>query len=63
MKAFVKVRPEPGGAEYIDFDVPQVGPGDVLIEVKAAGICGTEIILRWDITAWYIHRLRSARRR
>ena len=42
MKAFVKVKPEPGGAEYSDFDVPRIGPEEVLIEVKAAGICGTD---------------------
>ena len=45
MKAFVKVRPESGGAEYSDFDVPRIGAEDVLIEVKAAGICGTDIHL------------------
>ena len=45
MKAFAKVRPEPVGAEYIDFDVPKIGPGEILIEVKAAGICGTDIHL------------------
>ena len=45
MKVFAKVRPEPGGAEFIDFDVPQFGPQEILIEVKAAGICGTDIHL------------------
>ena len=45
MKAFVKVRPEPGGVEYVDWDVPRVGAGDVLIEVKAAGLCGTDMHL------------------
>lgn len=45
MKAFVKVKPESGGAEYSDLDVPRIGPEDVLIEVKAAGICGTDIHL------------------
>lgn len=45
MKAFVKVRPEPGGAEYLDWDVPNIGAGDVLIRVKAAGLCGTDMHL------------------
>ncbi len=45
MKAFVKVRPEPGGAEYLDWDVPSIQAGEVLIQVKAAGICGTDIHL------------------
>jgi 2-desacetyl-2-hydroxyethyl bacteriochlorophyllide A dehydrogenase len=42
MKAFVKIKPEPGGAEYSDFEMPRIGPEEVLIEVKAAGICGTD---------------------
>jgi threonine dehydrogenase-like Zn-dependent dehydrogenase len=45
MKAFVKVRPEPGGVEYLDWDVPSIGGGDVLIQVKAAGLCGTDMHL------------------
>jgi threonine dehydrogenase-like Zn-dependent dehydrogenase len=45
MKAFVKVRPEPGGAEYLDWDVPSIGGGGVLIQVKAAGLCGTDMHL------------------
>jgi (R,R)-butanediol dehydrogenase / meso-butanediol dehydrogenase / diacetyl reductase len=45
MKAFVKVRPESGGAEYSEFDVPWIGPDEVLIEIKAAGICGTDMHL------------------
>jgi threonine dehydrogenase-like Zn-dependent dehydrogenase len=43
MKAFVKVRPERGGVQYGDFDVPKLSPDQVLIEVKAAGLCGTDI--------------------
>lgn len=45
MKAFVKVRPEPGGVEYLDWDVPSIQAGEVLIQIKAAGICGTDIHL------------------
>ena len=29
--------------EYEDVPVPQVGPTDVLIEVKACGICGSDV--------------------
>ena len=43
MKAFVKVRPEPGGAEYRSKDIPEIGSDQVLIEVKAAGLCGTDL--------------------
>ena len=45
MKAFVKVRPEMGGAEYMDFKSPRRQKGEVIIEVKAAGICGTDLHL------------------
>ncbi len=45
MKAFVKVRPEIGGAEYMDFENPRRQKGEVIIEVKAAGICGTDLHL------------------
>ena len=45
MKAFVKIRPEIGGAEYIDFDFPQRRKGEVIIEIRAAGICGTDLHL------------------
>lgn len=45
MKAFVKTRPEIGGAEYMDFDDPRKQKGEVVIEVKAAGICGTDMHL------------------
>ena len=43
MKAFVKVRPEPGGAQYRNMDIPEFGSDQVLIEVKAAGLCGTDL--------------------
>ena len=43
MKALVKTRPEPGGVEYLDWNIPQAGPGEVLIQVKAVGICGTDL--------------------
>lgn len=45
MKAFVKVRPEIGGVEYLDWDMPEVKPDEVLIKVEAAGLCGTDIHL------------------
>ena len=45
MEAFAKVRPEPGGVEYLDWDMPSIGGGDVLIQVKAAGLCGTDMHL------------------
>jgi L-iditol 2-dehydrogenase len=46
MKALVKYGNKPGQVEIRDVPVPQIGPDDVLLEVKAAGICG------WDIEMW-----------
>jgi len=43
MKAFVKVRPEPVGAEYRSIDIPEIGSDQILVEVKAAGLCGTDL--------------------
>ena len=48
MKALVKSRPEPG-LWMEEIPVPEIGINDVLIRVKKASICGTDIhILRWD---------------
>jgi threonine 3-dehydrogenase len=48
MRALRKVRPEPG-AELVDVAVPHPGPGEVLIKVEAASICGTDLhIMNWD---------------
>jgi threonine 3-dehydrogenase len=47
MKAVVKREAAPG-AEFMDVDVPEIGPRDVLIKVKAVAICGTDIhIMEW----------------
>jgi 2-desacetyl-2-hydroxyethyl bacteriochlorophyllide A dehydrogenase len=43
MKALVKTKPEPGGVEYLDWSIPKVGSGEILIQVKAVGICGTDL--------------------
>ena len=48
MKALVKSKPEPG-LWLEDVPVPQIGINDVLIRVRKASICGTDIhILNWD---------------
>ena len=37
------------GAELVEIDVPAPGPGEVLIQVEAASICGTDLhIYQWD---------------
>jgi len=45
VKAVVKTAPGPGNLAYMDFPDPEVRPGEVVIEVKATGICGTDMSL------------------
>ena len=48
MKALVKTKPGPG-LELVDVPLPAVGAGDVLVKVKATGICGTDLHIEfWD---------------
>jgi threonine 3-dehydrogenase len=50
MQALVKPT-RAAGAELAEVIVPAVGPGDVLVKVRAASICGTDLhIYLWD--AW-----------
>jgi L-iditol 2-dehydrogenase len=43
MKGLMKIHSGKGFVEIQELAEPQPGPGEVLIEVKAAGICGTDI--------------------
>ncbi|MDR1648824.1 MAG: zinc-binding dehydrogenase [Synergistaceae bacterium] len=43
MKALVKYAAGPGNMEIRDVPKPVPGPGQVLIEIKEAGICGSDI--------------------
>ena len=48
MKALVKAKPEPG-IWMQEVPVPEIGPNDVLIRVRKASICGTDVhIWNWD---------------
>jgi len=42
MRAVMKMRPAPG-AELTEVDVPEPGPRDLLVKVRAVAICGTDI--------------------
>ncbi len=56
MQAIVKERPAPG-LKVTTVPKPSIGPGDVLIAVRHAGVCGTDLhIADWD--AWAQHRLK-----
>jgi threonine 3-dehydrogenase len=48
MRALAKVRPGPG-LELIERPAPTPGPGEVLLRVEAASICGTDLhLFEWD---------------
>jgi L-iditol 2-dehydrogenase len=50
MRALYKVAPGPGNMELREAPRPTPGPGQVVIRVKAAGICGSDLHIRaWDI--------------
>jgi len=56
MQAIVKAEPKPG-AQLREVAVPEVGLRDVLVRVRVASVCGTDLhIYRWD--RWAARRLR-----
>lgn len=56
MKAVRKMEPKPG-AVYTEVGIPEVGPGEVLVKVKATSICGTDYhIYEWN--PWAQSRIR-----
>jgi threonine 3-dehydrogenase len=59
MQAALKAEAAPGVTIGL-VDIPQIGPRDVLVEVKAASICGTDVhIYEWD--AWAQSRIEVPR--
>jgi threonine 3-dehydrogenase len=57
MKAVVTTRPQPHAMEHQDIPVPEPAPGEVLVKVRVASICGTDLhIYRWD--AWAQKRVK-----
>jgi threonine 3-dehydrogenase len=56
MHAVVKTSPQPG-AEIREVPTPAAGPGDLLLRVLRAGVCGTDLhIFSWD--RWSQDRIR-----
>ncbi|MCL1817810.1 MAG: alcohol dehydrogenase catalytic domain-containing protein [Spirochaetaceae bacterium] len=48
VKAIVKNKRE-AGAEFTDFELPEMGPNDVRVKVAACAICGTDVhIYEWN---------------
>jgi threonine 3-dehydrogenase len=56
MRAIVKVQAGPG-MEVREIPVPSCGPSDVLIQVHAAGVCGTDLHI-WEWDSWASNRLK-----
>ena len=48
MKALMKVARGEGNVEVREIEAPRAGPGQALIRVRAAGICGTDIHIYKD---------------
>jgi len=45
------------GLDLVETDIPTIGPDDVLVQVRATSICGTDLhIRRWD--TWASGRVR-----
>jgi len=56
MRAVCKMRPEPG-ASCETLPVPEYGPREILVRVRAATICGTDLhIYNWD--EWAASRIK-----
>jgi len=57
MLALCKTRPE-AGAELIEAPIPEAGPDDVLIKIRACTICGTDLhVYNWD--PWAQERIKT----
>jgi len=57
MYAIVKKKREPG-AEIATVDVPKIGKSEVLVEVKATSICGTDVHI-WNWNEWAQNRVKK----
>ena len=45
MKAILKAREEAGAMEVRELPIPEPGPGEVLVKMKAAGICFSDVMI------------------
>jgi len=57
MKAVVKKRPEPG-AEITTVNEPKIRDNEVLVRMKAASICGTDVHI-WEWNEWARNRIKK----
>ena len=45
MKAIVKAREEAGAMELRELPIPKPGPGEILVKMKGAGLCFSDIMI------------------
>jgi len=57
MKAIVKEQRQPG-AEIVEVDAPKIKSNEVLVEVEAASICGTDVHI-WEWNEWAQNRVKK----
>ena len=61
MKAIVKYSAEPGDMRVMDVPVPKPGPGEVLVKIKATGICYSDVSILGEgctyvaVISWLCH--------
>jgi L-iditol 2-dehydrogenase len=48
MQALRKTAPGAGHVELCEVPVPEIGPGEVLMKVYAAGVCGSDLLIQED---------------
>ena len=54
MKALVKFGRQNGDVEIREIEKPELGPDQVLLEVKAAGVCGSDLHMWREHQSWVI---------
>jgi L-iditol 2-dehydrogenase len=54
MKALVKFGRQDGDVEIREIEAPKLGPDQVLLEVKAAGVCGSDLHMWREHQSWAI---------
>ncbi len=54
MQALVNFASEPGSVEIRELPTPEIGAEDVLLEVKAVGVCGSDIHMFHGTPSWAI---------
>lgn len=55
MTAVVNYAPEPGSVELREVPVPEIGEEDVLLEVRAVGVCGSDLHQWHGTHSWKVN--------